>query len=250
MKKIVLLLLILFMPMFSIKGQTQHWSTEKEKEIYDRGASISMILPSFMRFSLSQLNPLLSENGYPLIPQNTFNYGIGVSYRLNRFESGINSMISYQTRSNELLNSETLRKSLGGNLFLQYHLFRKGVYSFYPFIGYSATDVNLIVSKKPLSDDISNLLRNPGTSLNLSHLSEGIIFGFGVDLADHWQEAPGLLRLKMGYRISIRSHEWESKFFQLNNPPIDTFSGFFIQFEIGGLANWKKDDPWMNKYKF
>jgi hypothetical protein len=115
-------------------------------------------------------------------------------------------------------------------------------------VGYSFTDTNLIVSKKSSSNDLNDLLRNPGTSMNLQHLSDGVLVGFGVALAQHWVESTGTFRLKFAYRVPSGAYPWESSFANFNNAPNDSFPYFFIQLEMGALANWKKGDPWMDRY--
>jgi hypothetical protein len=247
MRKVLVILIATLITM-KTKGQTNLLTSDQNQPHLDRGASLSLILPSFMTSSASNLNSMLVESGYPFIPRGSLNYGIGVSYRMKRFEPGINAMIGSQVVSNPILNSELKRTPLTANIFLHYHLFRKGSFTFYPLIGISLTDTNLILSKEVDSNDLGSLLQNPGTSMNLQHFSEGVLVGFGVDLAEHWVESTGLFRLKFAYRIPTDSYSWESYYANLNNAPRDSFPYFFIQFEMGFMANWKKGDPWMNKY--
>lgn len=239
MKKTILALIALVISFSSI-AQESFWNTVRDGPDLDRGFSVSLIIPSFMTSTSSNLNPLLVEYGYPYIPRGSLNYGIGISYRMKRFETGINALVGSQTVYIEPLNSQINRTPLTANIFLQYHLFRKGSFTFYPLIGISLTDTNLILSKEIEPDDIGNLLQNPGTSMNLQHFSEGILVGFGVDLAEHWVESTGLFRLKFAYRIPTGNYPWESYFTNLGSPPKDSFPYFSIQLEVGFPHNWNK----------
>lgn len=239
MKNIIFSLMALLI-ITSSNAQNSLWTTVRDAPELDRGFGLSLIIPSFMTSAPSYLNPLLVEAGYPAIPRGSLNYGIGVSYRMKRFEPGINALIGSQTVYSDALNSELKRTPLTANIFLHYHLLRKGSFTFYPLIGISLTDTNLIVSKEAGSNDLRDLLQNPGTSMNLQHFSEGLLVGFGVDLAEHWVESSGLFRLKFAYRIPTRNYQWESYFTNLGNPPKDSFPYFFIQFEMGVGHNWMK----------
>lgn len=239
MKKNIFSLLVSLITFSSI-AQDTFWTTVRDGPDLDRGFSVSLIIPSFMISTPSNLSAMLAEAGYPFIPRGSLNYGIGVNYRMKRFETGINAMIGSQVISNPILNSELKRTPLTANIFLHYHLFRKGSFTFYPLIGISLTDTNLILSKKVDSNDLGSLLQYPGTSMNLQHFSEGLLVGFGVDLAEHWVESSGLFRLKFAYRIPTGHYQWESYFTNLNNPPKDSFPYFFAQFEMGFPYNWNK----------
>jgi hypothetical protein len=172
-----------------------------------------------------------------------------LAYRIKRFEPGFDFSLGSQVSSNEVLNSELLRRPLNGNVFLNYHLLRKGSLTFFPFVGISISDTNLILSKQSPVNNINSLLQNPGTSVNLQHFSGGLLTGFGIALAEHWEESTGIFRLKFAYRIPFNEgYAWESNFANFNNSPLDNFPYFFVQFEMGIMANWKKGDPWMDKY--
>jgi hypothetical protein len=239
MKKTIFYL-ILFLTVTSSNAQESFWSTVRDSPDFNRGFGLTLIVPSFMTSTPSNLNSLLVDSGYPFIPRGSMNYGIGISFRIKRFETGINALLGSQSVYNESLNSELKRTPLTANIFLHYHLLRKGSFTFYPLIGISLTDTNLILSKKSVSNDLGNLLQNPGTSMNLQHFSDGILVGFGVDLAEHWVETTGIFRLKFAYKIPTASYQWESYFANLNNPPTDSFPYFFVQFEMGLANNWNK----------
>jgi hypothetical protein len=247
MKKAILTLFAIVITISAI-AQAGTWQSHKDTPTFDRGMSLTLVIPSFMTSSHSNLSPLLVENGYPHIPRSSLNYGLGLTYRMKRFEPGFDFSVGNQVVSNEALNSQLLRRPLTANIFLHYHLFRKGSFTLFPLVGYSFTDTNLIVSKKSSSNDLNDLLRNPGTSMNLQHLSDGVLVGFGVALAQHWVESTGTFRLKFAYRVPSGAYPWESSFANFNNAPNDSFPYFFIQLEMGALANWKKGDPWMDRY--
>lgn len=237
------MLLVLQMFLSQLIAQTSFLENGNDVKMFDRGASLTLIFPSFNSSGYSNLNQLVVENGYPFIPKGNLNYGIGVSYRLKRLEPGINGLIGYQSRTNEMLNSRMSRTPLTGNILLRYHLVRKGSFTFYPLIGYSFTDTNLILSKESSSNDLDNLLRNPGTSVNLWHSSEGLLVGFGADIAEHWVESSGIFRLKFAYRIPSGSYQWESDFANLTtNLRKDSFPYFFIQLEFGKLEKRRSMD--------
>ncbi|MGY6559069.1 MAG: hypothetical protein ACXIT9_07275 [Nitritalea sp.] len=239
MKKAILACLA-FLISFATNAQESFWNTVRDRSDYDRGFSVSLILPSFMTSTPSNLNQLLVASGYPHILRGSLNFGLGVHYRMKRFETGINALIGSQSVSIDALNAQINRTPLTANIFLQYHLFRKGSFTFYPLVGLSLTDTRLILSKEIASDDIGNLLQNPGTSMNLQHFSEGILVGFGVDLSEHWVESTGMFRVKFAYRIPTGKYPWESFFTDLQNAPKDSFPYFFVQLEIGFPHNWNK----------
>jgi len=215
---------------------------------FDRGMSLYLVLPSFMISSPSNINMLLAENAYPHIPRGSLNYGLGLTYRMKRFEPGLDFAVGNQHVSHPYFNSELLRRPITANIYLNYHVARYKSLTFFPFIGYSVTDTNLVLSKPSTTDDFGSLLQNPDTSVNLQHLSDGFLVGFGIALAEHWVETTGTFRLKFAYRIPSGSYPWESRFTNFNNSPTDSFSYFFIQFEMGPLANWKKGNNWMDKF--
>lgn len=247
MKRLILLLALLF-PAIISKSQHNLWNPAHRSQDFDRGMSLSLILPSFMTSPHSNLSYLLVDNGYPHIPRGSLNYGLALTYRIKKVEFGVDGLIGNQSVYNPYLNSELLRRPLNASLYVQYHLLRKGLFTLYPLVGFSMTDTNVILSKQPTSDDLKSLLASPGTSVNIQHYSEGILVGLGVAIAEHWVETTGTFNLKFAYRIPTNSYTWESKFVQLNNELTDSFPYFFVQLNIGFIGNWKKGDPWMDKY--
>jgi len=244
-KNIIITLLLLAI-CFEVKSQNLPDFSSRKPD-FDRGMSIYLVLPSFMFSAPGNINALLVENGYPHIPRGNLNYGLGINYRIKKFEPGLDFAVGNQMVTNRLSNSELLKRPITANIYLNYHLARYKSYTFYTLIGYSITDTNLIISKQSTTDDFSSLLQNPNTSVNLQHLSDGFLVGFGVAFAEHWMETPGTYRLKFAYRIPSGSYPWESRFSNFGNSPLDSFPYFFIQFEIGTLANWKKGNNWMDK---
>jgi hypothetical protein len=234
----------------SVSGQNLFSDPPENWRRLDRGITLTLVIPSFMTSPYSNLSSLLVQNGYPPIPRGSLNYGIGLAYRIKRYEFGGDFSVGSQYSTNYDQRSEILRRPLNGNLFLQYHLFRKGSFTFYPILGLSITDTNLIASKQSSVTDMNSLLQNPGTSVNLQHSSGGLLTGFGVALAEHWEESTGVFRLKFAYRVPFgKGYAWESFFANIEpSSPLDNFPYFFIQFEMGVLSNWKKGEPWMDKY--
>lgn len=216
----------------------------------DRGMTLTLVIPSFMTSPYSNMSPLLVQNGYPPIPRGSFNYGLGLAYRIKKFEIGTDFSVGSQVSTNYDQRSEILRRPMTVNLFLNYHMFRKGSFTFYPILGFSMTDTNLIASKQSTVTNVNSLLQNPGTSVNLQHFSGGLLTGFGIALAEHWEESTGIFRLKLAYRVPFgKGYAWESFFATIEpSSPLDNFPYFFIQFEMGVLSNWKKGEPWMDNY--
>jgi len=214
---------------------------------FERGFTFYLVLPSYMA-APSNINPLLVENGFPHIPRGNLNYGLGLNYRRKKIEPGVDFSLGNQVITNPFLNSELLRRPLTGNIYLNYHLFRYHSFTLFPFIGYSITGTNLILSQQSTIDDFDQILENPSTTVNLRHRSDGLLLGLGVSLAEHWVPSTGTFRLKFAYRIPSGSYPWESKFSNFNNSPLDSFPFFFIQFEMGFSANWKKGGPFMDKF--
>jgi hypothetical protein len=215
----------------------------------DRGFGLFLVLPSFMTSSPSNINRLLVENGYPHIPRGSLNFGLGISYRWNRIEPSFDFAIGNQLRENPILGSELLRRPINFNFNINYILFRWDYLTIGPFVGLGLTETNLILSKQSSDDDFSSILASPSTSVNLNHVSEGMLVGFAVAVQGLKQESTGIFRLKFAYRIPFNEgYAWESNFANFNNSPLDNFPYFFVQFEMGIMANWKKGDPWMDKY--
>ncbi|MCH6197990.1 hypothetical protein MMU07_00250 [Aquiflexum sp. LQ15W] len=249
MKNIILILLAVLLNQ-AVSAQTIFSATPPNLEDFDRGMTLTLILPSFMTSPHSNMSSLLVQNGYPHIPRGSLNYGIGLAYRIKKFEPGFDFSVGSQTATNVVFRSEILRRPLNANIFLHYHLFRKGYFTFFPIVGLSMSDTNLIASKQSSENDIGSLLQNPGTSVNMQHFSAGLLTGFGVAVSQFWEEAPGTLRMKIAYRVPFGpGYAWESFFADIeSNSPVDNFPYFSIQLEIGVMANWKKGDPWMDKY--
>ncbi|MGY6743979.1 MAG: hypothetical protein ACXIUQ_14665 [Cecembia sp.] len=248
MKKNCLMLLLTFLAT-SLCGQDFLGLPERSAPFMDRGLNLYLVIPSFMISSPSNINRFLVENGYPHIPRGSLNYGLGGSYRWNRIEVSADGAFGNQVITNPFTGSELLRRPFTGNLNLNYILFRWDYMTIGPFIGYSFTETDLIVSKFSTDDDFYSLLANPSTTVKINHLSDGIIAGFSVAVQGLRQEATGIFRLKFAYRIPFdEGLAWESNFSNFTRTPLDNFPYFFIQFEMGVGANWKKGDPWMDKF--
>ena len=242
--------LLLYLVCSSVSGQNLFSDPPEDWRKLDRGMSLTLVIPSFMTSPYSNMSHLLVRNGYPPIPRGSLNYGLGLAYRIKKFEIGTDFSVGNQVSTNYDQRSEILRRPMTVNLFLNYHLFRKGSFTFYPILGLSMTDTNLIASKQSSVTDVNSLLESPGTSVNLQHFSGGLLTGFGVALAEHWVESTGIFRLKFAYRVPFgKGYGWESFFANIEpSSPLDNFPYFFIQFEMGVLSNWKKGEPWMDKY--
>jgi hypothetical protein len=248
MKKayIILALSLLVSP---LQGQDFLGLPARNGPFTDRGFGLFLVLPSFMTSSPSNINRPLVENGYPYIPRGSLNFGLGISYRWNRIEPNFDFSIGNQIRENPILGSELLRRPINFNLNINYILLRWDYLTIGPFVGLGLTETNLILSKQSSDNDFISILNSPSTSVNLNHISEGMLVGFAVAVQGLKQESTGIFRLKFAYRIPFNEgYAWESNFANFNNSPLDNFPYFFIQFEMGIMANWKKGDPWMDKY--
>ncbi|PRY87613.1 hypothetical protein [Mongoliibacter ruber] len=234
---------------FTVKGQSMFGLPAIDGPYMDRGFNLFLVLPSFMTSSHSNINRLLVENGYPYIPRGSLNYGLGMSYRWNRIEPSFDFAIGNQLRSNPALGSELLRRPINFNLNLNYILFRWDYMTIGPFVGLGLTETNLILSKPSTDNDFGSILANPSTTVNINHVSDGLLAGFSVAVQGLKQEATGIFRLKFAYRIPFNEgYTWESNFSNFSRTPLDNFPYFFIQFEMGVGGNWKKGDPWMDRY--
>lgn len=241
MKKLTLLLVTTLLVSAS-SAQTIFSKPPPDLVHFDRGVTLTLLLPSFMTSPHGNMSSLLVKNGYPQLPKSSLNLGIGLAYRFNKLESGFDFTIGNQSSTNELLQSEILRRPTNATIFLQYHLFRSGYLTFFPIIGLSMSDTNVIASKQSSTNDIGILLQNPGTSVNMQHVSAGLLTGFGVASSQFWEEDPGTLRLKFGYRVPLGpGYAWESYFADITSPsPVDNLPYFLIQLEIGFSGNWNK----------
>jgi len=247
MKKIYFIIALSFLAS-PIQSQDFLGLPERNAPFMDRGFNLFLVLPSFMTSSPSNINRLLVENGYPYIPRGSLNYGLGMSYRWNRIEPSFDFAIGNQLRSNPVIGSELLRRPLNFNLNLNYILFRWDYLTVGPFVGLGLTETNLILSKPSTDDDFGSILANPSTTVNINHFSDGLMAGFSVAVQGLKQEATGTFRLKFAYRIPLNEgYTWESSFSNFTRTPLDNFPYFFIQFEMGVGANWKKGDPWMDR---
>lgn len=245
--KNVSLTIIVFLMSICARAQSESSVSLLNVSCFDRGMTLTLMFPSYMTSPHSNLNSVLVQNGYPQISRSSVNYGMGLAYRIKRFEPGFDISMGNQIETNEATDSEILKRLLNVNVFVQYHLFREGSFTFFPLLGLSFSNINLITSKQNRGNDINSLLQNPGTSMNLQHFSRGLLTGFGLSFAEHWKKSTGILRMKFAYRISFNEGSaWESNFANINNSPVDNFPYLFIQFEMGIMANWKKGDRWMD----
>jgi len=245
--KHIMLIVLFFFSFYEVKSQDFIDHQSRTDRDFERGISFYLVLPSYMA-APSNINPLLVENEFPHIPSGNLNYGMGLNYRMKKFEQGLDFSLGNQVITNPFLNSELLRRPLTGNIYLNYHLFRYRSLTFFPFVGYSITGTNLILSQQSTIDDFDQMLQDPSTTVNLRHRSDGLLVGLGVSLAEHWVPSTGTFRLKFAYRIPGGSYPWESKFSSFNNSPLDSFPFFFIQLEMGFSGNWKKGRPFMDKF--
>lgn len=214
-------------------------------EDFDRGFALSLVIPSYMTSPHSNMSRLLVENGYPPIPRGSLNFGLGLVYRFKKWEPGFDVTLGNQVVTNYDQGSEILRRPLNSTIFVKYHLIRKGYFTFFPIVGLSISDTNLIASKQSSVDNVNQLLLAPGTSVNIQHLSAGLLTGVGVATSQFWEEFPGVIRLKFTYRVPFgEGYAWESLFADIeSSSPLDNFPYFSIQLEIGGMMNWNKNNP-------
>jgi hypothetical protein len=248
MLKKVYLVLALYFLVSTLRSQDFLGLPAKNGPFMDRGFGLYLVIPSFMTSPHSNLSPWLLENGYPHIPRGSLNYGLGMSFRWNRIEPNFDFSIGNQEINNPFLGSELLRRPINYNLNLNYILFRWDYLTISPFVGLGLTETNLILSKQSPEEDLISILANPGTSVNLNHISDGVLVGFSVAVQGLKQENTGIFRLKFAYRIPFNEgYAWESNFANFTRSPLDSFPYFFIQFEMGFIANWKKGDPWMDR---
>jgi hypothetical protein len=136
--------------------------------------------------------------------------------------------------TNDALQSELHRRQFSASIFLNYHLLRLESFALFPFIGYSVTDTNVILSKQVSADEFCSLLESPEMSVNLRHLSYGFMVGMEISLAQHWVPGTGTFRIKFDYGIPVDAGQpWDSRFSNFGQTPLDRFPYFIIQFEMG-----------------
>lgn len=244
MKKAILSVLFGLLSLSAIAQWPREESLPLQKQRYERGGGIYVIVPNYTNSQNIQINSILHSNEYPMIPYGGFNYGVGLTWRLNRFELGAEAMMGNQSRTRADINSRITRNTTTVNIPLKYHLVIKEKYSVFVLSGWSGTQTNLTASK-PVTNtsNINSLLLNPGTSVQLEHLSTGLLLGGGIAIHRLQQDFTGGFIVKFGYRLPFHNgFEWESRFAQFTNSPIDNFSYFFLQFEIGIFSNYKKGE--------
>lgn len=217
-----------------------------DDSFHNRGFGMYLIFPK-IELSSSELNTFLSEYNYPTLPRQTFNWGVGLQYRLGLFLLNVDAMVAHQRRENLALQTEFRRLILSTNLNLAYYVYTTEVgqvgntFALYPFSGISTNDTNLYLSRPTQDQSIQQLLEAPGNTSQLEHFAVGINVGIGVDITRLHQEGMFLMGIRMGYRFSPEgAYAWESSFTNITNAPIDSFDHFFIQINFGGGFNWKK----------
>jgi hypothetical protein len=240
MRYISLILLVVGLGFKSQAQELTEFSPNVTKQLA-RGFSLYLVIPTYMSASSSNINPFLMENQYPRLPKGNFNYGLGLSYRLNKIEIGIEPILGSQSRVRQDLGSELARNSLTANIFANYYFLKKKDIDFFGLLGYSGTENNLVLSKAITATDFNGILAAPGTSVNLQHYSDGFLLGVGMAIQRQEQEDSGTFRLKFAYRIPYDNGlPWESRFANFNQAPVDSFPYFFIQLELGFIHNYRK----------
>ena len=248
MKRISLALvgLIMSLSQSPLSAQDLGDMPDNQSIITERGVSVFLLVPQFMTSSPSNLNTLLGESGYPIIPLSNFNWGLGAQYRTGQFNFGFDLSISRQRR--DLFTDPDLppesrltRSSVNVQLYSSYYVFEGKWWNLFPFVAFSSTDANLYLSKQQGSSNLNTLLSNPGTSTQLDHFSVGLVIGLGIDLQNKDLKSSAFESLKFGYRVPLeQAYPWESTFATFNDAPADQFGYFIIQLALGGAFNWKK----------
>lgn len=202
------------------------------------------IIPAFATGASSALNSTLLQNGYPRIPRGNVNWGLGGQYRWNRLILGVDLLASYQTRRREETGSRLTRLALTTNLYTGFYVYQKSWFAVYPYVGLSATDALVYLSKPTAPASVGGLLASPGNTVQLSHFSGGLVVGVGVDLANANTPNSVFESLKIGYRISPDgAHPWESRFTAVSSAPMDRFNYWFFQLNLGTAWHWRRGAP-------
>lgn len=241
MKKIVLSILSILV--FNV-GFAQKLDTLNQS-FHNRSFGMYLVFPKLELSSLSNLNPLLTEYGYPTLPRQTFNWGIGLQYRLGHLLVNLDAMITQQQRENVALGTKFRRLITSTNFNIAYYMYKskvgKGNMAIYPFTGLSTNETNLYLSKATSNQAITQLLIAPNNTSQMEHFAVGINIGVGIDITNLHSKNLFLTGLRVGYRFSPEgASTWESSFTNITNAPSDSFEHFFIQFNFGGGYNWKK----------
>jgi len=209
-----------------------------------RGGSLMFVVPAFTASAPSELNSLLTGIGYPRLPNRQFHWGYSGHLRWNRFMFGFDILNGLQTRNNDQEGSQLQRRASTGTIFIAFHVLRdpRGLAAF-PFVGGSFTTTNLFLSRQTGPEPIGAILAAPGNTVELKHLADGVMVGFGVEMYspfDDSRETFGYQSLRVGYRISPPGgYAWESSFTPLIGAPFDEFSMLFIQYNLGINWAWK-----------
>ena len=243
MKNIILLLFTFFVINIAVG---QNINTYADSSFHKRGFGMYLVFPKLELASFSELNPFLSEYDFPILPRQTFNWGIGLQYRLGLFLLNMDVMMTGQQRENLEAETEFRRSIFSTNVNFAYYLYKSkvsdvGTIAFYPFTGISTNETNLYLSRPTQGQSIEQLLESPQNTSQIEHFAVGINIGLGIDITTLYGEGMFLTGIRLGYRLSPDgAYQWESSFTNITNAPSDSFDHFFIQINFGGGLNWKK----------
>lgn len=228
-------LLLLWTPI--LHAQTEPAPTEE----HNRTFAVYATIPAFAIGASSALNGTLLQNGYPRIPRGNVNWGLGGQYRWNRLFLGVEILASYQTRQREETGSALARLALTTNLITGLHVYKKSWFAVFPYVGLSATDASVYLSKPTATATVNSLLASPGNTVQLGHFSGGFVFGLGIDLQNADRSDSVFESFRIGYRISPEgAYPWESRFTQLGGAPADNFNYWFFQLNLGAATHWTR----------
>jgi hypothetical protein len=198
------------------------------------------VCPAFATAPGAAINDLLLANDYPRLPKGHFNWGIGAHYRWKRLLLGAELMASYQTRRLPEMQSQFMRSATTTNIFAGVQVYKTPWFAITPYAALSFTQASVFLSKQTGTASAPDLLAAPGNTVQLTHLSSGILLGVGMDLHHLWRKNSALMSLRMGYRVNPGDASlWESRFTTLTNAPADRFNYFFVQFNMGTI--WNRD---------
>lgn len=191
---------------------------------------------------ISDLNALLSANGFATFNEPTLTLGFESYYAMKkRFLFGGEFQLFWQ----EATNATYVQKLNGywGFLNFGYSMFSRPAEGFhlYPLVGLGVSRNRLRLTERAVLD-FSDIVADPKRESYLTkwdfilQASLGVDYTLGFNMEEKDRGGGFMLGIRAGYQHSATDSNWNISSLDISGDPGMSMSGFFLRFVIGGLG--------------